>query len=161
MLTNSDSEIVQKRQFNPQFPVVFTRNSQTLEMLFQWNPKNRMAYEYLLTHSILSYNIKQFVSYLPFYKNFDYKKMPRTWEEVTALYIAKQKTLPVNIKPEMLSKETIQQFQGFSTIIRKNNNDIKKSKYLLKTNYPNTYWYYTLYLSPKVTNSLSNKIQVQ
>ncbi len=148
-LTNSNPEIIQKRSYNPINTDIEKSAFGTLETLLQWNPTNRMAYEYLLSYSLLSSNLDQFIKYIPQYRNFKYNKMPRSWEEATTLYIATHKSLPENLKSDLVSPETMEQFRQFSKIIANNNFDFNASKPTLQSNYVNTYWFYEFYLSPK------------
>ncbi|HPT32899.1 MAG TPA: DUF6057 family protein, partial [Prolixibacteraceae bacterium] len=160
-LASNDQLIAEKRGFNPVSEFVHLDPLTDLKFLLETNPKNRFAYDYLITHTILTSNFSDFMKYLPWYTSFNMKSLPRSWEEMLAVEILKARSFPAFITPETISKETMQRFSGFNKTIKQFNNDIKAARASLQRNFDNTYWYYILYLDPKVTKVLENKTLIR
>lgn len=160
-LAAADPLIAEKRRFTPQKAVVNSGILAGLLLLFETNKDNRMAYDYLLTYLILDSHLTDFVDYLKYYNRYNLKNMPRSWEETLTLYILKNKIIPDFVKPETVSKSCMQRISSFNEILSQFKGDLPAAKNTLLRDFGDTYWYYSLYLSPKVTNVLNNKTQVR
>jgi len=160
-LAASDKLIAEKRRFTPKTELYNVGTLQGLRLLFDTNRDNRMAYDYLLTFFILDSQLPQFVEYLQYYSHFNLKKLPRTWEETLAVYIMKTKAFPSFVKEETISKTCLQQFTEFNKVVRSYKNDLPAAQSILHRDYGDSFWYYLLYLNPKVTNVLKTKTDVR
>lgn len=159
-LTNSDPEIVQKRKFNPQKRYVQINPLTDLELLFETNSTNRFAYDYLITLCILDSNFTEFLKYLPYYTSFNMKTLPRSWAEALAIYIIRNKTIPPFMTEETVSKQVKRSMMEFNKTTRQYNNNLEAAKPALRASFEDTYWYYMLFLDPKVTKVLNHKAEV-
>jgi hypothetical protein len=160
-LASKDNVIAEKRLFSPQKVAINTGNEDCLKLLVETNPNNRMAYDYLLCFYLLDLNFPKFVEYLTYYKDYNIKKLPGPWEEALTIYIVKTKSIPESFSPDIISKDCVRRFTDFTDRIGKVKNNLAAAKSTLYKDYGNTYWYYMFYLSPKVTNVLINKTEVQ
>jgi hypothetical protein len=160
-LAASDKLIAEKRRFTPKTELYNVGTLQGLRLLFDTSRDNRMAYDYLLTFFILDSQLPQFVEYLQYYSHFNLKKLPRTWEETLAVYIMKTKAFPSFVKEETISKTCLQQFTEFNKVVRSYKNDLPAAQSILHRDYGDSFWYYLLYLNPKVTNVLKTKTDVR
>jgi hypothetical protein len=159
-LTNNDPEIVMKRKCNPRQRYVHLEPLDDLKLLFETNPKNKFAYDYLLTVSILTSDWEDFMKYLPYYTTFNIKTLPRSWAETLAIYIIRNKTIPPFMTEETVSKDVMQRMIQFNKITKQYHNDLAAAKPALRAGFEDTYWYYMLYLDPKVTKVLTHKTEV-
>jgi hypothetical protein len=160
-LAANDPVIAEKRRFNPKKALVNVGTLEGLKLLFETNPDNRMAYDYLLTYFILDMQLPEFVNYLRYYTHYNLKSLPKSWEEALAIYILKNKTFPDFVSEETISKNCLQQITNFNKVMRSFKNDLPAAKNTLLRDYGESYWYYMLYLSPKVTNVLNTKTSVR
>lgn len=160
-LIEKDPVMAEKRRFNPRTKYIHVESLNDLKFLFETNTANRFAYNYLLAYCILDSNYPELIKYIPYYTSFNLKTLPRSWEESLAIYIVKTKSIPEFMTPETISKGCMQRLSAFNKTIQQYGNDIKAAKGPLKSNFEDTYWYYMLYLSPKVTNVLNNKTAVR
>ena len=160
-LADKDPLISEKRLLSPQESVINVGVDDCLRLLLAKWPKNRMAYDYLLSYYLLDSNLIGFVDYLKQYKSFKLKTLPRYWEEGLLLYVAKTKSIPDDFPQEIITEKTLKEFTDFTKILKQNNNDMKAAKKELLSKYGDTYWYYTLYFDPKVTDVLSKKAEVK
>lgn len=160
-LASIDKVIAEKRRFTPKKAVVDSGILDGLKLLVETNGTNRMAYEYLLTFCILDSNFTDFIEYLKNYTRFYSKGMPRSWEELISLYIVRSKTIPSYITNETISETCLQRLSDFNNVIKQYNGDLSVAKSALCRDFGDSYWYYMLFLSPKVTNVLQNKTETR
>ncbi|HOF56084.1 MAG TPA: DUF6057 family protein [Prolixibacteraceae bacterium] len=160
-LAAKDNLIAEKRLFNPTREFIHLDPLSDLKFLLETNPENRFAYDYLITHTQLSSNFTDFMTYLPRYTSFGLQKLPRSWEEMLAVEIMRNRSFPDFITPETFTDETLQRFGKFNAILKQFNNDVKAARSALQKDFEKTYWYYILYLDPKVTQVLKNKTLIR
>ena len=160
-LTEKDPLMAKKRRFSPRTDYVHVDALHDLKFLFETNKENRFAYNYLLTYCILDSNYPELIKYIPYYTTFNLKTLPRSWEETLAIYIVKTKAVPDFITPETISKGCMQRLSLFNKTMKQYKNDIHAAEGPMRASFEDTYWYYMLYLSPKVTNVLNNKSAVR
>lgn len=159
-LTNSDPEIVQKRKCNPKKRYVHTNPLEDLKLLLETNPMNRFAYDYLITFCILDSNFNDLLYYLPYSANFNIRTLPRSWEEALSIYIIRKKTIPPFMTEETISVACKKRMMQFNKTTKQFNNDLAAAKPALRASFEDTYWYYMLYLDPKITKVLTKKAEV-
>lgn len=76
--------------------MLFQFNDLLMELLAK-NPKNKMAFEYLMGWNLLSGNIEKVVSNFNLLVNFDYKALPEYYQQAYLYYTsAIRKTIPLN-----------------------------------------------------------------
>ena len=160
-LAASDRLIAEKRRFSPKNELFNVGTLQGLKLLLETNRDNRMAYDYLLTFFILDTQLPEFVDYLQYYTYYNFKKLPKSWEEALAIYVMRNKAFPEFIPQEMVSENCLKQITGFTKTLKSFKNDLPAAKSTLLGDYGETYWYYWFYLSPKVTNVLKSKTDVR
>lgn len=160
-LAANDPVIAEKRRFNPHKNVVNLNPADNLKLLLETNKDNRMAYDYLLTLYILDSHLNEFVEYLQNYSYYKIKTLPESWAEALAIYILKTKAIPPFYNSETISKSCMQRFMTFNNIMKQFQNNKDEAKVTLKKDFEGTYWYYILYLSPKVTNVLNKKTEIR
>jgi len=160
-LAATDPLIAEKRRFMPKNVRISSGSFDDLQILLETNKDNRMAYDYLLSYCLLDSHFPQFVKYLEYYPQYEIKSLPRSWEEGLALYIMKSREVPAFVSPGLISEKRIQQFLEFNKLAKLQPANSNSGETELFRHYGDTYWYYILYLSPKVTNALQNKIEVQ
>ncbi|HET6558453.1 MAG TPA: DUF6057 family protein [Prolixibacteraceae bacterium] len=159
-LTNTDKTIAEKRKFNPQKRYVHINALDDLKLLFETNSTNRFAYDYLISYCILESNMNDFIKYIPYYTSYNLKTLPRSWAETLSIYILRNKTIPPFMTDETISKECMQKLMKFNTAARQFNNNLPAGQEALRNDFEDTYWYYMLYLDPKVTKVLNYKAPV-
>lgn len=157
MLANNDPVIAEKRQFNPNRNAINQFPSDNLALLFETNKDNRLAYDYLVSLCILDSNFPGFIKYIQEYKYYNIKTLPEPWAEALSVYILKIKSMPSFVSEETISKECLQSFTAFNNLMKHYNNDKEAAKNYVRKDFEDTYWYYALYLNPKVTNIFNEK----
>ncbi len=113
-----------------------------LEYLCQCDTTHRMAFEYLMSHLLLSNHIPRFVENLKKFRHLAPAVLPPAYEE--ALYIYK---LGVGEKEFArtgfsVSPETERRFKRYYELVQ------NKRTQALQTEFGKTYWFYLSYVSP-------------
>ncbi|MDA3929608.1 MAG: DUF6057 family protein [Prolixibacteraceae bacterium] len=152
---NSDSIILEKRSFISTFDRITSSPLLRLHDLIMQNPSNKFAVDYMFAYLILNQQIEELIPYVQFLDDAGYKHFPRVVEEAFIV------TKSINPNHEILSKvsiskETTDRFNQFVRI----KNECGRDKALAKqrmAEFSNTYWYYILFQSPKITNASVGK----
>lgn len=149
-LVNYDSLFMKKRaDMSKTEGLIGTPPLKLLSQL-EKNPKNKAAFEYLIAVDLLEHDLSSLEADFRFINGLDYKKLPVVLEEAFILFRSQERNNEFlnNIR---ISQETTVRFREFAKLTSASKGDREKAK-LSTVNFKNTYWYYVLFLSPKVTN---------
>lgn len=116
-----------------------------LQQLLHTNPTNRMALEFLLTHYLVSGQLKKFTEYLGQVGAAGYARLPRHFEE--AAWLAQrvhQLALPSELGMA-IREETRQRYRRFEEIVRSHDNNLQAAQRALVEEFGDTYWFYYWY----------------
>ncbi|MCU0454666.1 MAG: DUF6057 family protein [Bacteroidales bacterium] len=109
-----------------------------LRYLLLSNPRNKMAYEYLMAFYLLDRDLDSFLKYLPLTRQLNYDGMPKSWQEAAA-YIATR--LPDDL-PQLEGfrpdQETINRIKAYADLFSGEPRDTTR----IRQEYGDTYWYY-------------------
>jgi hypothetical protein len=156
-LAANDNLIAQKRQFSPKKAEINLGPFPNLRLLIDTNHNNRMAFDYMVTLCILDFYSVDFINYISQYSYYGTKKLPRAWGEALSFYIVKNKSVPAFVTGETVNKADVERMKAFNAGMVKYGKNIEQAKAALRGNFENTFWYYMVFLNPKVTNALENK----
>ena len=106
-----------------------------LRQLLHSNPKNQMAFEYLIAYYLLAGDLKKLTEHLGQLDDFGYRTIPRHLEEALLLG-QKLQGLQFDLHGRKIQPETIQRFQSFCEALDRSRGQA------LAPNYSDTYWYY-------------------
>ena len=121
-----------------------------LQYLCEKDTNNRMAFEYLMSHLLLSNHIERFAKALRLIHPFSYPQLPRIYEEALYVYqlgVSKEKFVEVGFE---VSDETKRRFQRYYSLVENKRMDD------LQREFGNTYWFYLNYISPYGNKVLTN-----
>jgi hypothetical protein len=116
-----------------------------LESLFQRNKNNKMVFEYLSVHDLLSGRLESFMTRLPFINNYSYREIPRVFEEAVVLYMTLKKLPSFNISGKTISRNTSDRFLEFQRIYAQHNGDKNAAFNELAAKFSQSVWFYLLY----------------
>ena len=109
-----------------------------LQYVLEHDPRNGMAYDYLMCDLLLSNNLTRFVENLPLCKRYHPGRMPRIFDEALLVY-----QLGGNdTKGLQPSEETRGRFQRYAQLAQMGD------MAALQAEFGNTYWFYLNYVSP-------------
>ncbi len=112
-----------------------------LGLLVQHNKENKMAFEYMLAHTLLNKNIDSFMRYYPLGKDLNYNHIPKSYQELL-VFVWTQQNKSFDGMPWSISEGVKQSVTEFARIyIQQQPN----SENILKQRFGNTYWSYLLF----------------
>lgn len=91
-------------------------NTYKLDEIFADSLNNRMAFEYMMTSSLLGMDLVFFMKNIHRLNDFNYPEIPRLYEEAILLYMYQTKK-PVNLHGYKVSKSAYQRFEDFLKIL--------------------------------------------
>lgn len=112
-----------------------------LAALFQHNPQNTMAYEYLMGYVLQQRDLNAFSKYYALGERAGYNRIPYSYQEALA-YIWIQQHGNVSGLAGSLSQEVLHEVSDFMQIYR---TDSGSAQSMLQSLYSDTYWYYLIY----------------
>lgn len=89
-----------------------------LEGLLERNPRNQMAFEYLMAHYLLTRQLDKLAANLHRLDDFDYPRIPRYCEEGLVIYLASTGTEDFDLGGREIRSETWHRFDEFMRIER-------------------------------------------
>lgn len=108
------------------------------------NKNNRMAFEYLMTYYLLTKQLDKFAENIGRLNDFDYKEIPRLYEEAILLYRSMGKT--VELGKREISSQSQERFNKFrDTYFGKYEKDKNAALSELTKNYGDSYLFYYVY----------------
>jgi len=123
-----------------------------LRYLLQSNPGNRMAYDYLVTGSLLYDQLDEMAQLLPAAPSFGYRALPRYWEEALCLYQSKSMGRSKDFSFSGVRQETVDRFFRFTDAWAKTNDDSDAAAKLAPV-FGDTYFFYAAFrYSPGVVH---------
>lgn len=114
------------------------------------NPFNKGVFEYLIALDLMDHDLTSFINDLKYIDGLNYKKIPVIIEEAVVLFRSQGKNYD-ELNRIRVSDSTLQRFREFAKLTSASKGDREKAKQATLA-FSNTYWYYVLFLSPKVTN---------
>lgn len=119
-----------------------------LEELLASNPKNKMAYEYMLASCMISGKVGRLMNYTDRIEELGYTSIPRNVEEAMLLFISNSGQRDHKMPSFGIKPATIQNFNQFAAIAKKHNGDKNIALPELRK-FNNTYWFYAMYYMKK------------
>ena len=83
-----------------------------LAALLASNPTNQMAFEYLMAYDLMELDLKKAVEHLKLLDNFNYARIPRSYEEALLLY-QQVARVRVELKGRTIRPETVERYRQF------------------------------------------------
>jgi hypothetical protein len=121
-----------------------------LEYICNHDPKNKMAFEYLMSYLLLSNNVTRFVSNLHRIQEFAYPTMPAAYEEALLIYRLKVGEEEFAKTGFTISQETENRFARYFQLT-----ESKQTK-VLQQEFGHSYWFYQNYISPYGNKAIDN-----
>lgn len=127
------------RQVKDDFYFQFDQVDLTLIALLRSNPKNRMAYEYLMSSFLLQKDLDQFLKFLPLSLSMDYSETPLIYQEALVYAKTLLPEWPEALAQYKISDDVQRRIEIYAESFKNGGN---KNPGLMKQLYGNTYWYY-------------------
>ena len=138
--------LIRSRMVTTDMPHNYVPEEAFFKQLLDANPRNQMAFEYLLAQYLLTRDLDGLVRQLGRLDNFGYTAIPRHVEEALLIY-QRLKGTPLDLHGRRIRPETVQRFAEFAEAFdraRKNPED----RPAVERNFGNTFWFY-FYTGPR------------
>ncbi len=150
---STDEEIQRLRGLVPETDREFASLDDSLFLdLLDKNRGNQMAFEYLAANYLLTGQLDKFAGIIDRLEDFDYKVIPRLYEEAILLHnhINKKK---IELPGREISRESLRRFKSFNyTYITLYGGNRKLAFNRLAKNYGNSYLFYHIYATSGIMN---------
>lgn len=115
-----------------------------LLQLLQRDGRNRMAFEYLMAHYLLTGDLEKFVASLGMFGRLGYPRLPRHCQEAVIVYMTTTGRA-VDLPAQAIDKQTVERWRGFSDLLKRHGGDRRAAQDEAARVYHNTYFYYWNY----------------
>jgi hypothetical protein len=143
----TDSTLAFDREINDlrdRMPVKDAITGITLPELLERNPRNRMAFEYMIAQYLLARNLDSLSACTRYFKMLDYPEIPQLYEEALTLMsmvFGKETVLSsLSVRPEAMER-----FRRFSEVLAKYKGSTLDAQDELAGSYGSSYFFYYLY----------------
>lgn len=125
---------------------ISTKNIEVeLHNLLKKNPKNKMAFEYLMGVYLLQNNFGTFIRNFGRIYHLGFKTVPRYYQEALILFNVISKNIKVDLSTLNIDPELIQKFNDFNKTSLEYKDDIDLKKLKLEEKFSDTYWFYVMF----------------
>jgi hypothetical protein len=111
-----------------------------LLQLLDSNPRNQMAFDYLLAQHLLNRDLDRLIEQFGRLDDFGYTAIPRHLEEAIVLY-QHVKGTPVDLHGRQIHPETVQRFRQFAEALQRARKD-PEDRQALARSFRDTFWFY-------------------
>jgi hypothetical protein len=115
-----------------------------LRQLLHSNSRNRMAFDYLMAHYLLTLRVDKLVERLGQLEALGYTELPRHYEEAVLLHQQLNPGVTVDLCGRQMRPETLQRFQRFTEALGRRVHESPDGLEALARDFGDTFWYYWL-----------------
>lgn len=131
-------------------------SSRELDLLLKQNPKNKMAFEYMIAYHLLNGNLKEIAKHLSDFNALAYFQLPRHVQEALILLAALTQKFDQNQLKKIVHPLNYQHFIEYQQILLKHKGNKNEARQDLQTKFGDTYWYYLMFVRPASQQSESH-----
>lgn len=133
-------------------PTAYADQEYVLKLLLRDNPRNRMAYEYLMAYYLLNCDEASLANLVPVLKNFGDSAIPRHYEEAILFLLDKTHAREIDLGGLSIRPETVNRYERFRVLAREYMHDPEAQRRALLEAFGNTYWFYAAFGVTGFTN---------
>ena len=120
-----------------------------LKMLLIENPRNKLAFEYLMAFYLIKKDLRNFIDNLYLMSNLSYLATPVSYQEAIMYVIVLTRKDPVSSLNFNISEDTKSRMKAYADIYT----TIKNPQESLKKKFSATYWYYVHFKSMQILDT--------
>ena len=142
-LLERDSEVgfLRASMFKPDYVDTLT-SEELLGFALATNPRNKMAFEYLVAMHLLTRRSGKVLECMRYLGNFGYKRIPRHCEEAVLSHAGRTREPLPSFGLYTVSPETIRRFNAFVGLYSANARDPVAARRALSVDFGDTYWFF-------------------
>lgn len=119
-----------------------------LKQLLRTNPRNRMAYEYLMIHWLLELELDKFAEALEALDSYGIQQLPRHYEEAVLLQQRLRGSAGMDLRGRQIRPETRERFRRFLAGVNQRTFENVEGRKQFTRDFGDTYWHYYLVKLP-------------
>jgi hypothetical protein len=156
---SQDSEVVYIQSRIPAEDMISLGNLSTghLGRLLKQNPKNKMAFEYLLAYYLLTGNLKGIVDNFSRFQFFSYTHIPQHIQEALLIVASQNPRVDQNQLKKYIQSQVYERFVKYEQIFHSHQDNTSSARQELQMQFSDTYWYYLMYIRSASQQSESQR----
>jgi hypothetical protein len=119
-----------------------------LQILLNRNPKNKMAFEYMIAYHLLTGNLQELVRHIPEFAMFGYPRLPMHVQEALLVIASQTKNFDMNLLYSTVDRNTYDRFMQYQQTFMKYHETMSTAKGELQKQFGDTYWFYLMFVKP-------------
>jgi hypothetical protein len=153
-----DPELNTIRSLMPIDNIALTGNPSLLqlEVLLNRNPKNKMAFEYMIAYHLLTGNLRELVHHISEFTAFGYSQLPIHVQEALLIIASQSPNFNENLLYSTVQRNTYERFVQYQQMFMKYRDNIKSAREELQDQFSDTYWFYLMFVKPAPTQPESH-----
>ncbi|HPS54745.1 MAG TPA: DUF6057 family protein [Sedimentisphaerales bacterium] len=138
---NNEIQFARKNKIIKDISMSLMTQLDYLTYLLEANPKNKMAFEYMMAWYLITKNTDKFVDNLGQLRDFGYEQLPTVYQHAILMHVySTQKE--VNMQGFKISPQTIEYAKQFYSVMKQYAGDEQLQLKMLNEKYGDTYFYY-------------------
>jgi len=129
-----------KRTFSSKYD--FYYNSKQIDNALRYllisNPRNKVAFEYLMAYYLLQKNFDGFIGNIHLVDELNYNGLPLVWQQASAYILTRLSQVPPQLEKFRISNDVVNSIKLYAQLFSAEKQDTMK----IKKEFGNTYWYY-------------------
>jgi len=129
-----------KRTFSSKYDFYYNSKQidNALKYLLISNPRNKIAFEYLMAYYLLQKNFDGFIGNIHLVDELNYNGLPLVWQQASAYILTRLSQVPPQLEKLRISNDVVNSIKLYAQLFSAEKQDTMK----IKKEFGNTYWYY-------------------
>jgi hypothetical protein len=144
LTSDRDVQYLRSVALDQDMPTVNHTPNEMMRLLLKKNPRNRMAFEYLMTYDMLNHELVQLAESIGLAANMGYTALPTHFEEAALVYVYTKKK-PLRLEGMTPDARLSQRIKQFSQILARHQGNTAAARPELAKSFGDTYFFYNIY----------------
>ena len=129
-----------KRTFSSKYDFYYNSKQidNALKYLLISNPRNKIAFEYLMAYYLLQKNFDGFIGNIHLVDELNYNVLPLVWQQASVYILTRLSQVPPQLEKLRISNDVVNSIKLYAQLFSAEKQDTIK----IKKEFGNTYWYY-------------------
>ncbi len=124
-----------------------------MELLLEKNPKNKLAFEFLIASHLMNGNLKGIAANIPRFYELNYTHLPIHVQEALLIMGVIDVSISYNELKKYIQPYIYNRFIKFQQILQNRQQNLNNAKPELQARFGDTYWYYFMYIGRSTLQS--------
>jgi hypothetical protein len=163
MAMAQDPELNTIQSLMPVHDIALTGNPSLLQLqlLLERNPKNKMAFEYMIAFHLLTGNLRELVRHIPEFASFGYAEIPIHVQEAILVIAAQTPNFNEKLLYSSVQRNTYERFMQYQQTFMNYRDNINNARQELQKQFSDTYWFYLMFAKPAPLQPEGNNVNTR